>query len=535
MKLFNNGLYKKNRALIISIMLSMVLVFTGCDKTTQTQQAEEVNSSANIAAYTIADATGDWGYPTPYGHYQRGPGYIRMSLIFDTLVWKDEKGFVPALAQKWNYSEGENSYLFELDEKAKWHDGQKLTSKDVAFTLEYLKKHPYTWVDHSRIAKVEVLDEYKVKIYLSEKYAPFLNNIAGVMPILPEHIWKNIDKPEEFRDSQALIGTGPYKLVDYNKEQGAYLYEANKDYYLGIPRVEKLRFVKVSNEMAAAALERGEVNFAQIPPELKDDLVQKGFKQIKTNYDWALKLMINHQKQPFSNKEFRQALAYAIDRGELVKTTKRGNALAGFPGLLSPDSEWYNPSVDNYDYNPDRAQELLKGLGYNMQNGCLTKNGQELSLELLFSPDFEREGQFIKQQLEKIGIGVKLKSLESKTVDSMLDGWKYDLAISGHGGLGGDAEVLNKMILGKSFMSARYTVDKDLSRLLKEQIITVDSGERKAKVEKIQELYAQNMPCVTLYYPDWYYSYDHKIGFFNTKNGIGFGIPLPFNKIAFIN
>ncbi|MGD9912235.1 ABC transporter substrate-binding protein, partial [Methanothrix sp.] len=88
-----------------------------------------------IPVYTIADTTGDWGYPSPYLHYSRGPGYVRMSFIFDTLVWKDQNGFVPALAESWEYLEGENAYLFNLNPNVKWHDGEPFTANDVVFTI----------------------------------------------------------------------------------------------------------------------------------------------------------------------------------------------------------------------------------------------------------------------------------------------------------------------------------------------------------------------------------------------------------------
>ena len=69
-------------------------------------------SDETIDVFTIADPTGDWGYPSPYGHYPRGPGYVRMSLIFDTLVWKDQNGYVPALAESWQMEDG--AYVFNL-------------------------------------------------------------------------------------------------------------------------------------------------------------------------------------------------------------------------------------------------------------------------------------------------------------------------------------------------------------------------------------------------------------------------------------
>ena len=78
-------------------LVSSMLVGTGCG------DSDDGAESASIDQYIIADATGDWGYPSPYLRYSRGPGYIRSSLIFDTLVWKDAEDFVPALAKEWEY------------------------------------------------------------------------------------------------------------------------------------------------------------------------------------------------------------------------------------------------------------------------------------------------------------------------------------------------------------------------------------------------------------------------------------------------
>ncbi|MFP4642248.1 MAG: ABC transporter substrate-binding protein, partial [Dehalococcoidia bacterium] len=110
------------------MLMGLILVMTvgaifggGCTK--QTAETEETAEAP--LTYTIADATGDWGYPSPYTHYSRGPGYIRMSFIFDTLVWKDESKFVSALAKDWEYLESENAYVFNLREDVTWHDGEE--------------------------------------------------------------------------------------------------------------------------------------------------------------------------------------------------------------------------------------------------------------------------------------------------------------------------------------------------------------------------------------------------------------------------
>jgi peptide/nickel transport system substrate-binding protein len=273
----------KNRTyflLMIMALLSLVLfALPACGSNAQTNDPE--------VPYVIADPTGDWGYPSPYLRYSRGPGYIRSSFIFDTLIWKDEKGFIPALAKKWTYNEADNTYTFSLQEDAKWHDGTPVTAEDVAFTIDYIKKHPdpfVTLVGPSGITKAVVHDEHSVTLYLETSYAPFLYDIAGTMSILPKHIWENVEDPMTFDSPEAVIGSGPYKLLDYNKAQGSYLYEAFDEYYRGKPEVDRIIFVKTSTEMVNAALTQGEVNAADIEPELAESLKADGFTIIRCNY-----------------------------------------------------------------------------------------------------------------------------------------------------------------------------------------------------------------------------------------------------------
>ena len=92
----------------------------------------------------IADGKGDWGYPNPFNHYPRGPGYLRMSMVFDTLVWKDDKGVIPALAKSWRYDPDSLSYIFELQEGVSWHDGKPFTAEDVVFTILTISRNTPT-------------------------------------------------------------------------------------------------------------------------------------------------------------------------------------------------------------------------------------------------------------------------------------------------------------------------------------------------------------------------------------------------------
>jgi peptide/nickel transport system substrate-binding protein len=484
-------------------------------------------------SYTVADPTGDWGYPSPYTHYSRGPGYIRMNLIFETLVWKDDSDFVPALAKDWEYVEAENAYIFELRDDVKWHDGTDFTAEDVVFTFNYTKQHPYQWVDSSLVESAEAIDEHTVKLYLSQLYAPFLQNVAGTQPIIPKHIWQNVTEPENFTDAQAVIGTGPYTLADYSQEHGTYLYKAYSDYYLGRPAMDELKFVKISEAMIPSALEQGLVNAGDVPPEIISELEEAGLTILTAPYAWNAKLMINHQKEPLSSKQFRQALAYAINRTALVEITQMGHALAGSPGMIPPTSSWYNPNTPQYEYDPVRAKQLLEGLNYTLENAYFTKGGEELKLELIAEADFKEVGQFVKGQLEALGIKIEFSTLEAKTVDARVEAWDFDLSIYGHGGLY-EPSVLHTVIVEEGFNSARYHSNETLNQLLEAQLSEMDAEERKELVWQIQEIYAEDLPALTLYYPNWYWAHDGSVPLYYTMDGIASGIPVPLNRMSFV-
>jgi peptide/nickel transport system substrate-binding protein len=513
---------------IIIIMASILLLVPSCstEKTPETSLRD---------SYTIADSIGDWGYPSPYTHYSRGPGYVRMSFIFEALVWKNAEEFVPQLAREWAYNANDNSYTFKLQENVKWHDGIDFTADDVVFTYNYTKEHPYQWVDNSIVESAEALDKYTVKLYLSHPYAPFFQDVAGVQPILPRHIWKTVTTPEEFLAPEAVIGTGPYILADYSKEHGTYLYKANNSYYLGEPAVEEIRFVKVSAEMAPAALKEGSVDSASIPPEVVDDIKAAGFTVITAPPSWNGKLTINFKEEPLSSKEFRQALAYAIDREALVQVVFRGNAIPGSPGMMPTTSVWYNPDTTQYKYDPAKARELIEGLGYHFdeEHFVFVKDGHVLQLSLIAAADYKDVGQFITQQLEQIGIDIDFQTLEAKTVDARVDAWDFDLSIYGHGGIF-DPSILQRTTLREGFNSARYSANAELTQLLNAQLTEMDVAKRKNMVFQIQKLYAQDMPALTLYYLKSYWAHDGSLPLYYTMDGIAVGVPIPLNRMIFV-
>ncbi len=483
--------------------------------------------------YRIGDEEGDWGYPTPYAAYPRGPGLVRVTFAFDSLVWKDDQGFVPALAREWEHDQEGKVYTFQLREGVTWHDGTPFTADDVVFTYEYMKEHPTNWADLSSVEEVVELEEHRVQIQLEEADAAFLNNIAGVVHIIPRHIWEGVEDPADFRSPEAVIGTGPYKLKDYQREKGYYQYEAFEDYYLGTPSFEELLMLKVSEPQLAA--QRGDVNYVQVQPEALDRLEGTNLEVIQGTHDWNLKLMFNHQQSPFDQEEFRQALAHAIDLERLVERALRGYGLPGSPGLISPDSYWHNPDLPAYEYDLSRVEEILEGLGYRKEGQYFQEEGETLSLELITSADYAREGEIVREYLEEAGIQVDLRSLERSIVDTRVQNWDYDLAINGHGGVGGDPANIDRFMVGEGspHLNARYN-DPELVDKVKEQRKEMEEERRREMVYQVQEIYAEALPAYTLYYPSWYYAHDGRADLFFTHDGIGSGTPMPLNKLAFV-
>lgn len=503
-------------------------------------------SAAQSRDIRIADSKGDWGYPNPYRHYPRGPGYVRMSWVFDTLIWKNQDSYIPALATNWSFDAVRQAFTFHLNPKAKWHDGRPLTSEDVVFTLEYFKRHPYRWISVDNVSSAEALDPHRVIIYLSKAYSPFLSDIGGTMPVLPKHIWETVQNPASFNDPKAFIGSGPFIFRDFNKAKGTYLYEAFSDYYQGRPKIDRLIYIRSGKPLVSMA--NGEADLANIKPEMYEPLKQKGMVIIKDERGWNKKLMINHKKPPFNDKSFRQAIAYAVSQQEIIDKSKRGFATPASYGLLSMDHEMYNPETLNYAYNPEKAVNLIKSLGYRKgAGGYFEKNGQLLKVELLSSnitvageSVTDRDGEVIKKQLESIGIHMELVNMEQATTDGRVKNWDFDLAVSGHGGICGDARILNEMISSHygagSVNSARYDANPELNKLMENQILEMNQDKRKAIVFKIQEIYAEDVPAISLYYPDSMAAYnpDKGIQWYYTRGGISKGIPIPQNKMSLI-
>jgi len=321
-------------------------------------------TAATTAENSIKIEGGDYGYPTPFALFPKGPGYARMSFIFDTLTWKDKHGVIPWLADSWSRSDDAKTWTFSLHRGVKWGDGEPFTADDVKFTFDYTKNHPQLWYAYSakEIENVEVPNPYTVSIHLEESMPTFIDDVAGCVPMIPEHIWEDVDDPYTFQEDDAAIGTGPLKLVEYDGTQGYYEYEANTECFKGEPVVDQLIMLDVGDP--ALALMAGDIDAASFMgkeivavEEFEDD---SDFEIEEGSSWWVLNFYYNVGKYPMNNSDFRRAIAYGIDRADIVQTVTHDGSILANTGIIHPDSTWYKSGLPGYEYNIAKANEILR-------------------------------------------------------------------------------------------------------------------------------------------------------------------------------
>jgi peptide/nickel transport system substrate-binding protein len=509
------------------------------------QKSSKTTDFSKTAVDVIHLEGGDWGYPSPYAHYPRGPGGFKMCLIFDSLLERDEKGLIPWLAEKYEISDNGKKYSFTVRNGVKWQDGKPLTTEDVCFSLKYACRHPMTWsYVFDAIEKVESGPGNTVSVVLKQPAASMLYNI-GLTRIIPKHIWKNVKRPKEFTAPEAVIGSGPYRLTQYSKEHGTYGFEAFKSFWGPEQRVRRIEFVPVSEPVSA--YENKKIDLVRISPDLLARFQKDSQHQIvKSPAFWGYRLLFNMDAvAALRDKRVRQAFAYSIDLEELVAKIARGAAVPGSAGILPPDHVMAAADVKTYPFDPQTAQRLLNqaGLTGSPDDGWRHPNGGMLDYELLCSSQEVRLAEVLQQRLAQSDIRIKVRSVDGKTRDTRVRNQDYQLAIIGHGGWGHDPEYLVAHFSGRlstltsspSGSGMAGFDSPELMTLLARQQTETDSAKRREIVKQIQHVAALEVPEIPLLYTTaynvyrpatydgWMFMFDHhslvhsKLSYLNRK------------------
>lgn len=515
---------------ILGITAVASLVIASCGTTTKTEQNTDGPKPARVEAVRLAGS--NIGYPSPFA-YSKGPGLAQTFLMFDSLLWKDASGkILPWLATDWKRSPDGKEWKFTLRNDVKWQDGKPFTAEDVAFSFDYITKgaakSALGVIGAVPVTEAVVTAPNEVVLRLDKPFAPFEEAVAGRVPIVPKHVWSTVADPAKYRDPAALVGTGPYKLSSWDETAGTYDYAANDSYWLGPPNVKRVQFVPAPNELLA--LQRGEIDIAnvtQTPDEVLAPL-QKDPKYglITANGEANTALHFNLSKGfPFDDKRFRQALAYTIDRNDLVKRILLGNGEAGSLGDVAPSSPWLAPGLPAYDQDISKAKALLDEVGLKDATADGVRdlpNGKPFTPELLITASQAKTGELIKEYLRAAGINLSIKSVDQTASDSATGEARFDLALVGYGAMGGDPDWLRQRLSSKvpskSFLRIPGYNNPEFEAAAAKQLVALDPAERMTQVQTMQRVVAEDVPLISLSLPtrtavftkatfaNWYYT-----------------------------
>jgi peptide/nickel transport system substrate-binding protein len=519
---------------------------TSCQSTPN--PASPAPSSSASAARAARRLTLSWwtdiGYPSPFAFIPLGPGgVVRVSLLFDTLTWKDEHGIIPWLAEKWQISGDGLEYVFTLRPNVPWHDGHPLTADDVAFSFMYYRQHAFPWGSSDMVERAEASDARTVHVHLNRPFAPFLENVAGVLPILPKHIWEPVSDPLKFATPDAVIGSGPFKFGSYKEGAGEYQFDAHAAYFHGRPVVDTLRYVVVPLAQGVVGLQTHAADaILTIDYDVMTAFGQgPHYRTLQTPPFSVMRLIFNVDRPPFDRKPFRQAIAYALDRQQIGERVIHGNVTLGNPGVIPPGSPWYNPDVPHYPFDPARARAMLDGLGYRVNaSGIRTMpDGSPLAVDFLADPA-AADGEIVRLMLKDVGIDLRTITADPKTRTDIQKTRRFDMALTSHIGVGGDPDFLRRWYANQaynSFEDGNVLHSDEFTRLANQQVAEQDVTRRKALVNQMQAVLAEELPTLPLYHRPFYWLYDPSAyqGWFNTWGGIMDGIPLVDNKLAFLS
>ena len=330
-------------------------------------------------------------------------------LLFSGLTAHDaEDQVVPGLAERWEYDEETFTYTFHIRDGVKWHDGEPFTAEDVKFTIEAImdpENGAENAPNYEDVQEITVPDEKTVCFRLAEPNVAFLEYMT--MAILPKHLLEGEDMQQSdfFR---APVGTGPYKLESWDVGQAIVMVK-NEDYYLGAPHIDKVIFKIVADDNAQAVqLESGELDIALLDPknaanfEGKDDF---------TCYDMTTAdyrgILFNFWNDYWTeNRDIIPAVCYALDRQAIIDSVLLGQGMPAYSPLQR--NIYNNENVEHYDYNPEKAKEVLENAGCTMgADGFYERNGEKIGFVIsVMSGEQDRIdiAQAAAQQLREVGI-----------------------------------------------------------------------------------------------------------------------------------
>ena len=333
------------------------------------------------------------------------------------LRFDDKWNAQPYLAESWKLAEDGKSLTLNLRKNAAFHDGQPVTSADVAFTVMAIKaNHPFATM-MGPVDKVDTPDPHTAIIRMGTPHpAIVLAMSPALCPILPKHIYDDgKDLKTHPRNSINVIGSGPFKLVEFQPGRRIVMERFDKFFLPGKPYLDKV-IMDISPDASSLMLsfERGDIQmlpYISVPSDLKRmganpkaTLTPKGYEGIGA-LNW---LAFNLTKKPLSDVAVRKAIATAIDKNFICKVLMGGFAIAD-DGPIIASSPFAVADLVRYPYDLKKSAAMLDAAGY--KAGA---NGERFKLTIDYLPGADDQqknvAEYIRGQLKKIGIAVDVRA-----------------------------------------------------------------------------------------------------------------------------
>ncbi|WP_422823956.1 ABC transporter substrate-binding protein [Variovorax robiniae] len=337
-------------------------------------------------------------------------------LFASPLRFDDKWAPQPYLAETWKLDEDGKSLTLNLRKNAVFHDGKPVTSADVAFSIMAIKaNHPFTTM-MGPVEKVDTPDAYTAIVRMSVPHpAIVLAMSPALCPILPKHIYGDgQDLKTHPRNSTDVVGSGPFKFVEFKPGQRVVLERFDKYFMPNKPYLDKVIF-SIQPDMASQILsfERGDMQMIQVsaPTDIarvsKDPnavVTAKGFEGIGS-INW---LAFNTTKKPLNDVKVRKAIATAIDKNFITKALMGGYAQVA-NGPIAASSPLASADVTLYPFDLKKAATMLDEAGYKVNDG-----GERFKLTIDYLPGVDDQqknvAEYIRTTLKKVGITVEVRA-----------------------------------------------------------------------------------------------------------------------------
>jgi peptide/nickel transport system substrate-binding protein len=421
-------------------------------------------------------------------------------LLFDALLTRDEHLNVqPGLAERWEIPDP-LTYVFHLHHGVTFHDGRPLTARDVKWTLDSLlqgkirstKSAAYRFVD-----RVDAPDDFTAVFHLKEPNSTLLWNLSeGASGIVPYGSLEEMTRQP--------IGTGPFKFV--NAEQDKEIVIARNENYWGTkPLLSRIRFTIVPDATTRALeLRKGSADAAI--NALTSDTIVALEREPNLRIDRApgtvlSYLAFNLHDPTLRDVRVRQAIAYAVDRAPLLQYIWRGYAQ---PALsILPRQSWaYDDKVASYPHDPEKARQILDAAGYPAHDGIrfhLTmKTSTEESTRLMAA--------VWQQQLREVGIALDIRTFEFATFFADVTSGSFQLYSLRWIGGNEDPDIFEYAFHSNRFppkgANRGFYSNPRVDTLIDQARQEVDQNTRKKLYDEVQQILAQDVPYINLWYFD---------------------------------